>query len=66
MPNNNDNRENNKGCLEGLLEIFFVGIIEMIGELLVAVVKTIFEYVFAIALIVFVIYMIVTFLMNHV
>ena len=66
MSNNNDNRENNKGCLEELFEIFFVGIIEMIGEILVAIVKTIFEYVFAIAAIVFVIYMIVTFLMNHV
>ena len=66
MSNNNDNRENNKGCLEELLEIFFVGIIEMIGEILEAVVKKIFEGILYIAAIVFVIYMIVTFLMNHV
>lgn len=59
MPNNNDNRENNKGCLEGLLEI-------LIGEILMAIGKMIFEGILYIAAIVFVIYMIVTFLMNHV
>ncbi|MBQ4405176.1 MAG: hypothetical protein II857_12330 [Selenomonadaceae bacterium] len=61
----NDNRENNKGCLEGLLEIFFVGIIEIIGEILEAIIKKIFEYIFGIAVIVFIIYMIVTFIANH-
>lgn len=63
MPNNNDNRENNKGCLEGLLEILIGGIF---GGILMAIGKMIFEGILYIAAIVFVIYMIVTFLMNHV
>lgn len=81
MPNNNNyNREDNKGCLEGLLESLFVGIIELfvvivkeifeiifisIIEAFVEIGRKILEYIFAIIAIIFVIYLLVTFLINH-
>ena len=81
MPNNNNyNREDNKGCLEGFLEILFVGIIELfvgilkelfeiifisIIETFVEIGRKLLEYIFAIIAIIFVIYLLVTFLINH-
>lgn len=65
MPNNNDNRKNNGGFLDELLEAFFTGIIEIFGEILEALVKKFFEAIFAIAAIALVIYLIVTFATNH-
>lgn len=62
----NNNRENNKGGLEELLEIFFVGCIYLIGEILVEIAKKIFDYILAIIIIAFVMYLLVTFLINHV
>lgn len=67
MPNNsNDNRENNKGCLDGLLEIFFEGIMALIIEIIAELSKWLIKAVGVIIAIGFVIYLVITFLINHV
>ena len=82
MPNNNNcNREDNKGCLEAIFEIIVVSIVQLFSELFVGIIKIIFvsmievfselakkflAYIFIICMIAFLIYLLVTFLINHV
>ena len=67
--NSNDNRENNKGCLEGLLEIFLEGLlamfVEIFGALLEWLVKGAVKAIGFIIAVGLVIYLIVTFIANH-
>lgn len=66
MPNDsNNNRENNKGCLDELLEIFFEGIMALFIEIIAELSKWLIKAVGVIIAIGFLIYFIVTFLINH-
>ena len=65
MAGNNDNRENNKGFLDELIEIFLEGLLAIFGEILGALLELLVKAIGVIIAIGFIIYLIVTFIANH-